>query len=274
MPIIGIVSLVLYVLHKRKEHEPISKWVIIGMPMVIASGVGLFVVLNHSLIEPVFMNSNMVGISGIPLLRESLLHYMSPIVLGIIVLSIMCLFDRYKLFSEKERLVVIMFGLLAICLLPAIMFGWSPQPFRQGYDFAILLSMLAVALVGIVIRVDKRRVLVIILVVLSIVGASFNIGGWIFGYNSALEKVDIEAIEYINSLPGDYYSCSKTVDHWIYDRYVNKGYQPSEGIIAVVRNEPMKSIVKLDEETVLISEREVIMPFVDNESGVEIIIYR
>jgi len=274
MPIIGVASLVLYVLYKRRKHEPISKWVVIVIPMVTASGVGLFLVLNYYLVTELLASLAPVGISGVLVLQESLLHYMSPIVLGIIVLSIMCLTNKYRLISEREWLIVIMFSLLAVPLLLVMLFGWSPYPFRQGYDFAILLSMVAVTLVGIVIRVDKRRVMVSLLVVLSIVGASFNVGGWMFGYNSALEKVDIEAINYINSLPGDYWGCSKSIDHWIYGRYVDKGYLPSEGDVVVTRNKPMKSIVKLDEETISWDEMKPTMTFIDSESGVEIIIYR
>jgi len=273
-PIVCMVSFVLYVLYKRREHEPISKRFILVLSAISMGEVALFVVLNCAVVNVLFDSNSLIGISGVQLLQESLLHYMSPIVVAIIALSLMCLVDRHKLISERERLTIIMFGLLVVPLLIVMMFGWSPQPFRQGYDFAILLSMVAVALVGIVIRVDKRRVMTIILVVLVIVGASINVGNWMFGYNSALEKVDIQAINYINGLSGDYYSCSKSVDHWIYDRYVDKGYLPSGGTIVVVRNEPMKSIVHLDEETVSLAEREFITAFVDNESGVEIIIYR
>ena len=84
-----------------------------------------------------------------------------------------------------------------------------------------------------------------LLVLLIIGGAWVNLSNWLGGYNSALEGVDITAIRYVNTLEGQTYSASDTVDHWIYDRYVEKQYVPQGGDILITRNLPMKSKVAL-----------------------------
>jgi len=211
-------------------------------------------------------------ISGVELLVTSLLHYMSYTLIVILIVSIGLLARDYKQINATEKLTVLAFSLLAVIMLPAILFGWSPQPFRQGYDFAIFLSLVSVALVGIIIRMGKYRAVTYILVGLAFGGAVLHIYDWVGGYNSAMEKVDVEAVHYINTLPGDSYSCSDNVDHWIYSRYVDKSYLPTTGEIFVVRNVPMKSKVALSGDCDFTSGRTLINRFVDGE--VEIIIYK
>jgi hypothetical protein len=212
------------------------------------------------------------GVAGFTLLIASLLHYMSYLLLVVLIISVALLVGKYKQINKAEKLTVLTFGILAVIMLPAILFGWSPQPFRQGYDFAIFLSLVSVGVVSIAIRLCEHRLVTYLLVGMALFGAIVHISDWGFGYNSALEKIDVEAIRYINTLPGDSFSCSDNVDHWVYGRYVDKGYSPKDGEIFVKRNVPMKSKVALVEEGDLTTDMVYLNRFTDGE--VEIVIYK
>lgn len=273
LPFILMAGFVSFIVYKVARREPISKWGILGM-VVVASGCSIMFVFFNPIWDSLFrlMVAPSEGIWGLPLLQASLLHYMSYFVLAILIASIFFLFGKYKQILPNEKLTIAVFSILAVIMLPAILFGLSPYPMRQGYDFAIFLSIVVVVLLGIVIRLDRQRVVAILLVLVALGGAVPHISNWLGGYNSALEKVDIRAIHYVNSLLGDYFSCSDNVDHWIYDRYVEKDYLPLEGEILITRNVPMKSKIALVEDGDLILGRKILNKFADGD--IEIIIYR
>ncbi len=275
LPFIVLAGLILLIIYKRVKRQPILKGQIVFIVAVVFCG-GVLFALFHPILDrlSVVMTASSEGISGLLLLQESLLHYMSPAVLAIIIVSIILLAGKYQHILVAEKLTVALFGLSAIIMLPPMLFRWSPLPIRQGMDFAILLSIVAVALVGIVIRLNKSRVVAMVLVGLVLGGAVINMSHWLGGYNSALEKIDIEAINYINSLQGEAYSCGDNIDHWIYDRYVNKEYLPLEGDIFIARNVPMKSKVALPEQGDLASwshgGASIKTTFTDDDTMIEI----
>ncbi len=275
LPFIILASLASFIIYRAMKRQAISKWGVLYTVVAVSCFIVLFMLFNP-ILENIFQAVAVPygGISGLPLLQESLLHYMSYFTLVILIISVAFLVGKYRQISDTEKLTVVAFGALAVLMLPAILFGWSPQPFRQGMALAIFLSMVAVALLGIVIRLDKRRVVVLVLVGLVIGGGTINANSWLGNYNSALERIDIEAIEYINSLPGEYYSSSDNVDPWIYSRYVEKKHRIQGGDILVVRNMPMKSKVALVEDGDLTFGRVLLSKYIDYESGVEIMIYR
>jgi hypothetical protein len=271
LPIILAVVFMAFVYFKAelvKGHPTVSR--MIGIAGALCCVV-LFVLLSP-IIRHVFEAQSLPseGVSGIALLVTSLLHYMSYLLLVVLLVSIALLVSEYKNINTTEKLTVLVFSILAVVMLPAILFGWSPQPYRQGYDFAIFLSLVSVALVGIIIRLGKYRMVTYLLVGLAFGGAVLHIYDWVGGYNSAMEKIDVEAIHYINTLPGDSYSCSDNVDHWIYSRYVEKGYLPTVGEIFVVRNVPMKSKVAFVEEDILDSDKKLLKRFIDGEVEIEV----
>lgn len=272
LPFILVATFVTYIIYKLVKKQPISKKITILGFLALAC-MAVVLIFFNSILGTIWagMDATNIKISGLTLLSESLFRYMSPFLITIILLSGALLYSDYKHILPKEKYTILTFGLLALVMLPAMLFGWSPQPFRQGLDFAIFLSMGAVALLGVIIRLGRYRVVTYGLTVLAIGGSVFNIGNW-FGYNSALEKVDIRAIDYINSLDGEYYSCSDNVDHWVYGRYVDKEYLPLGGEILVTRNVPMKSKVALVEDDDLTSGRAMVGKLIDGD--VEILIYR
>lgn len=279
LPFIAITGFALYVIYKVVKKQPISR-----KHVLFTAGLVSCFSLVYIFINPIWENlfqtmaGASTGISGFTLLLTSLLRYMSYLLLVVLLVSIALLLSEYKNINDTEKLTVITFSVLALIMLPAMLFGWSPQPYRQGYDFAIFMSLVAVALVGIVIRLGKYRVATMLLVGLAVGGSVLHIADWVGGYNSALEKVDIRAIEYVNALSGDTYSASDNVDPWIYSRYVEKKYSPlggeKLGEILIIRNLPMKSKVALVTEGDLTSNRVLLNEYSDCESGVEIQVYR
>ena len=265
--IAGILFVTIYKIVKKQ----LKLWqVILGLG-VVCSGIALFVFVNPVL-RFIFelMEKQKIGLSGFPLLQESLLHYMSYFVLIILVISTVFLIGKYKLLLLTEKLTIGVFGILAVMMLPAIIFGWSPQPFRQGLTLAILLSLVAVALLGVVIRLDKSRLVAFMLVVVVICGAVPHVNNW-FGYNSAVEEIDIKAMEYINTLPGEFFYCSSNVDHWVYSRYINKRYYvKGRATILIVRNIPMKSKVALVDDREKISDWTLLKTFIDGDLEIRI----
>lgn len=271
LPFICLAGLIVYILYKRWSGEHIPKWLWACAGALGGLGLGVYFMVAP-VFERLLAHDTTPKLWGGTLLWESLLHYMSPLLLVVMLVSLGIVVSKYRHLEVREKVVLALFGILPVVMLPAIVFGWSPQPMRQGYDFAILLSVFAVVLLGVVFRVEKQMAVRVLLVAVCIGGAFVHIGGWAGGYNSALERVDIEAIEYVNTLDGDSYSCSDTVDHWIYDRYLNKGYLPKGGNILIVRSEPMKSKVVLKEDGDLTSDRMVLNMFSDG--AVEIVVYR
>ncbi|KKN79336.1 hypothetical protein LCGC14_0341180 [marine sediment metagenome] len=271
LPFMAIAGIFAFIVYKLVNKQTISRRGLLGVG-VVCIGITVVILLSPiriNLIQAMAVPS--IGISGLALLQKSFFYYLSYYVLVILIVSGGLLIVKYKLILPYEKLTVLIFSILGAVMLPAILFGLSPQPFRQGIDLAIFLSLLAVALLGILIRLDVYRMLTFALVGLAISGAFFNINGW-FGYNSALEKVDIEAIHYINSLSGESYSSSDNVDLWIYSRFIEKQYLPSGGDIVVVRNVPMRSKVKLVGDGDLTKDKVLVCSFVEGE--VEIIIYK
>ena len=249
LPFILLAGLITLIVYKKVQRQLIPKWLILLAAAVAVCGAMLFVLFHRTVRNWLsLIGESGEDISGLVLLQESLLHYMSPIVLAIIIISVAFLYGKYQHMLVAEKLTIAFFGLSAIIMMPSMLFGWSPIPSRQGLDFAIFLSIVAVALAGSVVRLDKSHVVAVVLVVLVLGGASIHISNWVGGYNSALEKVDIEAIHYIKGLQGESYSCGDNVDYFIYGRYVGKEYVSTRGDVFISRNIPMKSRVVLSNQ--------------------------
>jgi hypothetical protein len=251
-------GLFLYVLYVWRTKQRITKkYLIIGSLLVIFS-VGMFILKNRiSLgVESIMVGGNsnasgsiMVGINpsanesikGFPLIEQTFMYYLSPMVLAVIILCFIRIFNLYKKINNIEKLLIIIFLLLSLTMLPAMFGIFSPIPLVQGLDFAVFFSILATILVGIILRMDKNIVIPVILIVLIGFGSFQNIYKVTVGYNSALTNPDIEAIEYVNSLTADSFSVTKNIDMSIYKRYVNKPFKSSDAAILIDRNELMSS---------------------------------
>jgi len=300
---IGIVSIIAFVIYSRWKRVHILKRyryimiaiVCLGLSLPLWSGMPVVSLITR-------IGENGGRITGLVLFREALFHYMSPflvillmVTIGLLVKRWHLLVDkekgllvkRWHLLVDKEKLLVLFFSTLSVIVLPLGLLGYSPVPMRQGIDFAILLSVVAVILLSVVIRLEKHRMITILLVVVAVGGGVINLWNWTTGYNSALANVDVEAIKCVNELSGETYSVSNTtVDPVIYSRYVNKEYTLS-GDIVITRNKPMKSrVASLDErdgQAELLAEesafrikkkKSVVRTLYDKQNDIEIIIYQ
>lgn len=276
LPFFGIVAIHAFVIYSRRKGICISRRHYIFIGVVVCLGLSLPLWSGTPITYLVRMAEASEEPTGFVLLGEALFHYMSPVLVVLLVVIIGLLVKRWHLFVDKEKYTLGFFGILPAIVLPFGVLGYSPAPMRHGIDFAILLSMVAVILLGIVIRLEKNRIVIMVLVVLAIGGGVINLWNWTTGYNSALAKVDVEAIEYVNELSGETYSVSNTtVDPVIYSRYVNKEYTFVSGDIVITRNRPMKSkVALLDEYDDLLVEKSAIRIFNDKQNDIEIIIYQ
>ncbi len=256
-----------WVAYKMVRHEHLPNAQVAFVIGTACCGIILFLMFGDMIRQFLFVMERGSGeIFGLPLLQESLLHYMSPIVLAVMLIALFMLAGQYRRILSLEKLAVAPFFLMAVIMVPPVLFGWSPVPARQGLDLAISLSLVAVGLVGIVARLDKNHIFVAVLVGLVAVGGLVNMVGWIGGYNSTLEKVDIAAIDYVNTVEGNTYSVTDAVDHWIYNRYVDKEYLSQGGDILITRNVPMKSKVALVEDgDWIFAYKEAVKTFTDND---------
>jgi hypothetical protein len=259
LPFYAVVGYLVNLLYKliRKQVIP-KKEIIIGVILISASI--LFVVIN-----PLRVNFENDGAFGLLLLQKSLFYYMSVSLTLVILSCVVLVIIKWKAVLPKEKLVLSIFGIATVMLLPAILFGWSPQPFRQGLDMAIILSMVAVILISIIIRLDKRRLVTILVLALIIGGSYVNMKNWLVSYSSAINEVDIEAINYVNSLQINSYSASHNIDHVIYGRFLYKKYLSVKGDIVIVRSEPMKSSGILPEQDISLDFRKEIQEFSDGK---------
>ncbi len=273
LPFLLLGAVGIFVVYKIARKQTWTKKQITLVLIGAVCGIAVFILVRSAIYEWLFVVERGSGETwGFPLLQESLLHFMSPIVLATFLISIVVLGVQYKNVLPAEKLTVAAFGLFAIIMIPAILFGWSPVPLRQGLDLAIGLSLMTTALVGIVVRLTKSRLVVMLLIGLVLGGGLINIVGWM-GYNSALEKVDIRAIEYVNQLEGKTYSCSDNIDRWVYNRYVWKKYLPQDGDILITRNVPMRSkVASIEDGDWVLEYEELVGSFTDN--GVEIKIWK
>lgn len=139
--------------------------------------------------------------------------------------------------QAKVLLVCLSAFVLPMCVLVFTGFtGWS---LRIALDVSIVFPILVACLLGVVLRGNKSR-LVWGIVCAFVVLASLPIASAYVRYNSAVKPLDMKAIAYVNTLVGDYYSCSPEVAPWIYDRFLNKKYKAGE-FPYIARNKPMTS---------------------------------
>ena len=271
LPFFVIAGVIAYILYRKKTKQNINKWFVISSVLFIAVIGVLFVVAN-----PLGMSLKNDGVYGFSLLWKTFSYYMSVMLFAVIVISAIYLFSRRKQVTKEEWIALLVFVLPAVMMLPEILFGISPQPFRQGLDCAIMVSFVSVILIGIAIRLDKSRFITAVVLVLVLYGSYSNVSNWLTGYNSALEKVDMEAIEYVNNLNvGNDYSCSYNIDHIIYGRYMKKQYTPENGGILVMRNKAMTSSGVMPIKDIEVpSNITLIKEFVDGETEIKVYAYK
>lgn len=113
----------------------------------------------------------------------------------------------------------------------------SPYPFRQHLDSMTMGGLAVSAAAGIILG-EKKPVYSWIVAGLVVMVSISPVYHWLADYNSAVKPADVEAMNYVRALPGDYFSCSPDVAPWIYQQYTGKTYQVGQ-MPFISRGNPM-----------------------------------
>jgi len=175
-----------------------------------------------------------------PTLSNFLSYGLGPITLTILCLSIAALvMHRKKLvLTYSSKLFVTVLACFVAVLIPAAFTNISDFSYRQALDLSSVLAIITACLAGIAITFDRTKLFTCICIVLVVCGSVPHLLSW-FSYTSAIRNVDTQAIEYVNSLNGDTYSCSDTIKPHIYNRFLDKEYQEEGGDFIIYRSELM-----------------------------------
>jgi hypothetical protein len=161
-------------------------------------------------------------------------------ILLIAVILVIIFLKRIKKLSKESKVVISGYGCLVLLLSVITFSDITGYSIRVGIDLAITISIIGAVLIPFFLKRYKLHISLISVIIVSIIISSMINLSTYMKYNSALTPVDKEVIEYINDLPGEYYSCSPEVAYWIYDNYLNKEYKEDE-LPYIKRNIPMTS---------------------------------
>lgn len=211
-----------------------KKWLWL-LPLLVAVG---FLISIHTMVlweGMMLRNPNAENI--VPTLPEFVGVFLGYTVVLTLLLSIFWLFQAKGLQIRREaKILVICLSAIVVVMCVLVFTGFMGWSARVALDVAIVLPMLVACLVGMALKDMKLAYWLVVGVFVLI--ASFPVASAYVGYNSAVKSLDLEAIKYVNSLEGDYYSCSPEVAPWIYDRFIDKEYK--EGALPhIVRSESM-----------------------------------
>jgi hypothetical protein len=173
-----------------------------------------------------------------PMVSEFFLNLLGGMtIFGILAVFILIYKYRKIKLDSKNIALLIGFAVLIIALSICAFTSLTSYPYRFAIDLAIILSMFIAFLFGLILKNLKSK-LILILVAVIVLAGSYSAANTYFHNNSAVKDADKQAIEYLNTLDGEYFSSSPTVAPWIYERYTYKTYKDGE-LPYISRNEPM-----------------------------------
>lgn len=157
--------------------------------------------------------------------------------LGIIILLVINHAIIWRSLSLTLKVMFLILGLIIVGLSIVSFTHLTIIPMRFAVDLAIIVTAVVALASAIFMKYGKSKLVKYGIVGLIVIASVPNVINY-FGYNSAVKPIDKEVIAYINTLPGDYYSCSEDVAPWVYSPFVNKDYK--EGVLPfITRNKPM-----------------------------------
>ena len=127
---------------------------------------------------------------------------------------------------------------MAIVLAVVTFTKLSLDPWRQAVDLATILAVSVSILIGILLTKIKKPILYIAVFACVAFGLYHNLPAWLDN-NNAIQKVDKQAIEFINTLDEDNYSCNASVAYWVYDRFTDKDWVNNDGKLFIMRSKSM-----------------------------------
>ena len=205
---------------------------------------------------------------------------MSLFVAAVGCISLLLLFQRYKeiKIDRSQKMMLLLLFLTIVALGVFMVSGIGGIAMRFAVDLCIVLALFVGCLVGVVWQNTSSKVVLCVMVLLIVIG-SVPVVKTYLSYNSALTPVDLEAIEYVNSLEGDYYSSSSEIAPWIYGRFVNKTYKEGSDLY-IYRSKPMTYATTRDspyfwgDKDGNLSNKRILASFSDEkERGIQIVIW-
>lgn len=146
---------------------------------------------------------------------------------GIYLTAIIPLVGLTYFISERKDIQFVIISLLTFCaLMGAALLKLSIDPYRQVLDGMTFAAISLSAFLGVISSEFKILFYIRVLGVLFIIGlSSLSLYHWTFDYNSSFKPEDMKAISFLNSLPGEHFSCSPEVAPWIYEQFTDKTYE-------------------------------------------------
>jgi hypothetical protein len=212
-----LVSYIGYSIFKKQKVD--KKLIIMGVILFIVSSLCAFWLYEKTIAEWswVFQSSGRLSSSY-------MLQVLSPITIALLALA---LFYQAKINNLTMKiLLAIGFVLLGAVIL-------SPHSDKQFYDFVTVVSLITACLISAI----NKKMAQYAIIILVVAGIGFNIQNWV-GYHSAVKIPDKEAIEYLNTLNVQTYSCNEDTENAIYSNYIKEQYVAIGGDVLIVRNEP------------------------------------
>jgi hypothetical protein len=197
----------------------------------VASQINPSAVIDTSASEALNTSRNL-SISLVPYL----IYFITIPAIALLILSIIILKSKWNIINYKTKVFLFSLVSMLIVLGVAAFCGVSNDPTRQQVDFSIILSIITLVLVCLAFQVKRNQSITFILVIIIGVGCFYHLPTW-FNDNSAIKTPDKQAIEYVNTLEGNY-DCSSTVAFWIYNHYTDGKYVRGSDIL-IVRDIPM-----------------------------------
>lgn len=209
------------------------KWVWL-VPLSLLLGL---VIVFHSMVIVEIFGATSVEVS--PLVVEFIITLLGYLVAIILFASMSAFVYNPQLLKLDNKMLVLLVGLGGLSVLLAV-FAFShitSYSYRFAIDLAIIMALLASCLLGIVVKTANKKMVLVVVCALVIVG-SLPVVTTYCQHNSAVKPIDLEVMEYVDSLQGEYFSCSSQIAPWIYGRFIDKTYKVGE-FPYIYRNEPM-----------------------------------
>ncbi len=215
---------IIYIIESRKWHWVILTAIILGLAVVVHSMV--IFKMNPAISQPTTpLNEFILILAGFPVV--------------IILLSATYFVFSKSRFNYIQKYALMILGGVSLIMEVLAFTQLTDWATRFATDLAIILAILAGVMLSMVIKQIKSKLMVSVIAVLVIL-SSLPVLTAYYNYNSAVKPVDIQAMNYIKGLPGEYFSCSPTINPYIYERFVGKKYQ--RGVMPYIeRSVPMTS---------------------------------
>jgi hypothetical protein len=251
-----LVFLISYIVWNLRKHKEVFFRV---MPYLVIFGIvgsiliGTLCPESKSLIG---LTSSSIGDTGIGATSVTMFSFImqksSMLVILLASLSLIYTIKQRANISAQERLA--MGILVGICVvITATVFFKFGNPDRSAQDLGIMLAIIMSGVIGFALYIQrerfKRNDKIIGLFVLIVITLPVLIH--YYGYNSAVTKIDQQAIEFVNTLEGDTYSGSTQLEPSIYGLFINKEYV-KDGDYIIYRSKPMSGKTNPDHPFTLV----------------------